>query len=1133
MPAKGNPEPFFKTSAMISSYRDTKVDVSYFDPKTGVETARQTFTIPAKNTIQVLLDSLHLRLTEPGDIPEFKSCHITADAPVNVMFFSTGACSGGSYLALPTPGLGKSYVVPSYDDNPANGAGEPFQSEPSGGFFLIISAFDSTRVTITPNGFTAGGHVGVYSGKGETGKPFPYVVTLQRGQCYWVKGDGSDDANDLSGSTVVSDKPIAVLAGHEDAFIGEAPTNSLIDGRDFMIEQVIPSEYWDSTGYVSIPLYGAQPDDPTSSGYGQNYRVFTNNPKGANIEENDCISALNNMSTGLYAYPTPEKVNVGCPIEMHSTDGHRFGVMCYEQREQGLKEPYPAESMMTIVPMSSWQRSFLIYVPPNRFEALQDYYLNFIGEKNDIDNTIMFSHNGGTLSRISTLSSKGAFNGIPNHPELKGIRYSVQPGSYYFTNPRTNLDPNVPVDTMLRGRFMVYNYGMRSIDGDLDLGDFDGDDFFFSYANPAGALLSSGDPANFKVTVDSQCAKWNICVQDLRKSNRGIRSVSLINDPTGVQFSPGKQFINCHIDPSIDVNTIGEAEFAGTDSVVCFSVDVTNALLPSYAPILVTDNAGNNVVVDLHYNTPPKFSVSPANFVLNFADVLGHDSCSSVTVRNSDSISHTINTASWSVGKDFVISSTIPALPVTLKHNDSLKINICFQAKDTFAVSDNLLFNLDCLPVQIAVSGSGGTGFIYASDKDFGRLFSDSTVCDTVGIYNQGKYPFTITSVSLSGSTAFSFTDAGLLPLIIPPNQKRLLHVCYTPHGVGSDSTIIQWNTDITAPFTETPKGFSVLKGERAAAIVWDRKNQDYSVICDDSEIVRVWIFNTSNTIFQVDSVYINGLNSSEWYIAGVSFGYTPIPKFNLKPGDSVWVDVVFKPELSRPLPARYADRTALLEAIINGEANQIINFTGHVRFGAPFASPDSLKATFKLVGVGGTSSVAFTVSDTGTGPLVVESISPLTYPIFNFSGISPGDSIFPGNLRNVNIDLGFNFPLSHDTVIYLTITFNTSCAESITIPIDIKPVSSSVKIADQTTAVFSILPNPATGNAIIVSLAGISAVNAELKIFDVLGRELIVRDFIGKDQIEIPIRNLHNGIYYAQVSIGGKVLTQKFEVTR
>ncbi|MGF2075607.1 hypothetical protein, partial [Enterococcus casseliflavus] len=70
---------------------------------------------------------------------------------------------------------------------------------------------------------------------------------------------------DLSGSIVRASKPIAVIAGHEDANVGDGNTGGRsLEARDFMVEQMVPVEYWDNTGYIAIPMM----DSPNNSGGG-------------------------------------------------------------------------------------------------------------------------------------------------------------------------------------------------------------------------------------------------------------------------------------------------------------------------------------------------------------------------------------------------------------------------------------------------------------------------------------------------------------------------------------------------------------------------------------------------------------------------------------------------------------------------------------------------------------------------------------------------------------------------------------------------------------------------------------------------------------------------------------------------
>jgi len=1056
---------------LISSYTDNTATISYFDDA-GNETISTPYHIAAQQGRAIVLSRSAMQLKDSaGDVPEFKACHITAKRPINVQYLSTGACSGGSYLSIPTPALGKSYVIPSYNDNPGNGAGQAYQAENAGGFFLIISAFDNTTVTITPNGRTAGGHSGVNSGRGAVGTPnaklVTYSVTLRRGQVYWVKGDGSDDANDLSGSTVTSNKPVGVLAGHEDAFLGEAPSGGLLDGRDYMVEQVIPSEYWDSTGYVTIPLIGANPVDETATGYGDVYRTYTNSPKGANIEENDGIVAKNDMSTSLYASP-PQTRGIGTPMEMHSNNGDKFSVMCYEQRDQGTAEPYPAESMMSIVPMSRWRTSYLFYVPANALsESLQDYYINLIGEKKDVELNIVFSHNGGPLSKLSNFgSSKGKFIGtIPNHPELEGVRYRVQPGSYYFTNPRTTVDPNVDIDTMLRGAFMIYHYGMRSIDPDFDLGDFCGDDFFFSYALPVGMTVSSGG-GHPVVTVDTLCSSWHVCVHD----SVAIASATLIDDPNGdVYGRPGKVFKNVNFDATSDPFQTGEIVFQvtgnlATDTMRCFDVIVANPFDTAYAPLYIVDKNGFHLspILELHYKAPsvsellqvpqpPKKSTYIKVDTLQFGMLrVGGDSCQTLALINTSpkgAKSFYISTAEMQKGFSFKKVTTTPSLADTLHGGDTLLVQVCFNPTDTTGFNggdsavynDSVIITTDCFKAPLLVLAKVGTPLIFATDWDFGPVTVGTQACHDITIYNKGALPFTLTKQwILHNTTVFSMSpsSAAILPYTLQPGAHIALTFCYSPSAVGpQDSTTVDWNTDIESPFTSSIKSWSYLKGKPIKpGLVWDRQTQLDSVICEDSIVVRVRLINRSTAKARSVNVLFDGPDAAEYKIVGDSLGYLPLTNFDMDTGQVVWVDVLFKADLTKPLAVRYAPRHANLVANYEGGTtvvdSTVIKFTGLVQHAVLVFKPQMLNIGFITKGIGESGNVI--VIDTGDAPFVFKSSDfpnpPIDSVSMNGRVLLPGDTIGRGDTVILHINVHLDSYI--DTTVTYTLFSDHSCGD-------------------------------------------------------------------------------------------------------
>jgi hypothetical protein len=82
---------------------------------------------------------------------------------------------------------------------------------------------------------------------------------------------------------------------------------------------------------------------------------------------------------------------------------------------------------------------------------------------------------------------------------------------------------------------------------------------------------------------------------------------------------------------------------------------------------------------------------------------------------------------------------------------------------------------------------------------------------------------------------------------------------------------------------------------------------------------------------------------------------------------------------------------------------------------------------------------------------------------------------------------------------------------------------------------VFSIRPNPANGNSVIVTFDKVRpAEKSTLSMFDVLGREVYRQEiFSGVTQTEIPIRRISEGVYYVQLASPAGTVSQRFIKTK
>jgi len=387
-------------------------------------------------------------------------------------------------------------------------------------------------------------------------------------------------------------------------------------------------------------------------------------------------------------------------------------------------------------------------------------------------------------------------------------------------------------------------------------------------------------------------------------------------------------------------------------------------------------------------------------------------------------------------------------MPTILFAGDSVVITACFTPKDTSTQIDTIMLAAGCFNLPIDLIGNANIPIIFASDHDFGPVIVDSTKCDTVGVYNIGKMPFTLTTNWVLDKMGVNFTFDNLgsnlpaksfgsddLPIVLNPGAKVLLNFCYTPHAEEHDSSVVHWGTTLADPYKHSKKDSSRLYGEGVrTGFVWDRTEQPMTININgiDSLIIRVYLFNNAPRgsgapPAHVDSVFITGVNAAEFYILSNERGFNPPDNFDLNSGDSVWFDIVFNPSRVTPKPPLDIFQYAQLVARDRSETDKVIDFTG--------------------------------VRTNGSG----------------------------------------------------------------------------VKETPQQSQ-FSIFPNPATGNGIIISfsLSEPTEAGSIISIFDVLGREVYRNTTMsGTSQIALSIKDLQNGMYYARLTSGNMTTSGKFEILK
>ena len=160
--------------------------------------------------------------------------HVTSDHDACVYVVHPGAPYGAScdaYMALPSDILGNEYIILGYPET-ISGRGRDPTLAPSQ--FTLVCTADNSQVSITPSANTL------------DGKPagVPFNITLNRFDTYQLQAGYQQD---LSGSQVMSTKPVAVFAGCKcaDIPIGHCCC-------DFLVEQMTPVATWGRSFLTSV-----------------------------------------------------------------------------------------------------------------------------------------------------------------------------------------------------------------------------------------------------------------------------------------------------------------------------------------------------------------------------------------------------------------------------------------------------------------------------------------------------------------------------------------------------------------------------------------------------------------------------------------------------------------------------------------------------------------------------------------------------------------------------------------------------------------------------------------------------------------------------------------------------------------
>lgn len=388
-----------------------------------------------------------------------KGIHLVAQKPVNVYALNWDRNSADVAVIYPVESLGTEHFAmcyyPDIDLNSAVSNGK--NSE-----FLIVAAEDSTLVMITPSKVT------------DRLKPkdSTFTVILNKGEIYQVqsendKGSGDFGQGDLTGSHVMSSKPVAFYSGSLSTTV---PSGECC--WDHLYEQIPPVQAW-GREYFAVPLQSRQQD---------RYRIIA-------AEDNTTIQITGRLPIVLnrgefeelvFFYTDPKRIFADKPILVAQFSQSRD---IDRQFTGGNGDPF-----MIILSSTTQSKNDVTFVAYDS-DNIKKYFVNIVTLTSEVQNILL---NGQSIQNEFKPFAENKYS---------YAQKEIVPGTHHLENK--NKDRGFLAYVYGFGGVESYGYGVGfNLDLILDLGEsinFQGDTL----------LLCAGDSVILDAGPYFDSYKWN------------------------------------------------------------------------------------------------------------------------------------------------------------------------------------------------------------------------------------------------------------------------------------------------------------------------------------------------------------------------------------------------------------------------------------------------------------------------------------------------------------------------------------------------------------------------------------------------------------------------------------------------
>ena len=499
------------TTLYISSSVETSVRVT-------VDTIDLTLTTTpgSIDTIEIPAELAQLFARhDTNDIPDDNTysnaaIRVVADDPILLYGMNRNLITSEGLLVLPVSALGREYVVAGWPTTADTSSTLPSQ-------FVVTAPFNNTRIAVVFSAETPS------HAKGESVR-----IALNEGDVFSAMS--TVDGEDLSGTTILTNKPVAVTVGQSCSYL---PAQRFAP-CDHTVEMMTPVEAW-GRHYLSLPFQDRSKGDT--------YRIFAAEGKTEVRVNDSVITTLSKSSldsgNAWFEYRQDSRVAMTFSADKPIMVLQYNNAPGYDQSTS--LDPFT----MTLIPTEQFMTDVVIVTPDNDF---QTNYLNVIGDSatfSEIEMRMAGESQWRAVNDHLAIRGRRFFESAGGHPAMQGVVVPLQPGVYQLRAPKP---------------FGTYLYGGGSFD---------------SYGYP-GALrarhIESSDTnaPDIAGTLNQENNETSGTVVDAGDSASGISTIRLRSSSSNVRlvidrFIPGNAKSAFFTLQPLDVTQDGTARIIATD----------------------------------------------------------------------------------------------------------------------------------------------------------------------------------------------------------------------------------------------------------------------------------------------------------------------------------------------------------------------------------------------------------------------------------------------------------------------------------------------------------------------------------------------------------------------------------------